>query len=148
MRGRFDASEFIKKVNKAERLKRDFDRNVGEASVDTIKFLRDRIPRKTGKTAESVKLKGKGRNKYMIVSDRAHIIRYLDTGTRRHYIFPVKKKALHWIDPVTGEHRFSAGHVVEGIRARGYLTATKLYLMARLRRIQKIFLKEMRRLFK
>jgi hypothetical protein len=38
--------------------------------------------------------------------------RILEWGgdTRAHWIAPVKAKALHWIDPLTGEDRFSKGH--------------------------------------
>lgn len=39
----------------------------------------------------------------------------LELGTRGHFVFPRTKLALHWIDPETGEDRFSTGHFVSGI---------------------------------
>jgi len=39
----------------------------------------------------------------------------LEFGTITHFVAPVDKFALHWIDPQTGEDRFSKGHFVTGI---------------------------------
>lgn len=38
-------------------------------------------------------------------------------GTRDHWIEPVTFDALHWKDKLTGEDRFSKGHMVSGIKA-------------------------------
>lgn len=41
---------------------------------------------------------------------------WFEEGTKRHWIEPVAKKALHWIQE--GISRFSRGHYVRGITAR------------------------------
>lgn len=42
---------------------------------------------------------------------------WFEEGTRDHYIAPVTKKYLSWIDPETGQRRYSLGHDVRGIKA-------------------------------
>ena len=42
---------------------------------------------------------------------------WFESGTRDHYIAPVTKKYLSWIDPDTGQRRYSLGHDVRGIKA-------------------------------
>lgn len=49
-------------------------------------------------------------------SDKPFI--FVDGGTKAHMVRPKNAKALHWIDPQTGEDRFSKGHRVKGIKAR------------------------------
>jgi hypothetical protein len=44
---------------------------------------------------------------------------YLDHGTKRHFIKPKKKKALHWVQAGIGY--FSKGHWVSGIKKREYM---------------------------
>jgi len=39
-----------------------------------------------------------------------------DEGLGEHFVAPVKAKALHWLDPETGENLFSKGHWVSGIK--------------------------------
>lgn len=45
---------------------------------------------------------------------------WLHYGTEAHFIAPTKKKVLHWIDPQTGDDRFSMGHMVKGIKPTGF----------------------------
>lgn len=53
---------------------------------------------------------------------------YVDGGTKSHWVRPKNAKALHWVDPVSGEDRFSKGHVVKGIKARRWtLWASKQF---------------------
>ena len=42
---------------------------------------------------------------------------YLHEGTRKHWVEPVNKKALHW-----GQYAFSKGHEVEGIKGHPFIT--------------------------
>jgi len=42
---------------------------------------------------------------------------------------------LHWKDPITGEDRFSRGHMVKGLRPRGIIKATKLYIKTKIAEI-------------
>jgi len=65
------------------------------------------------------------------------IIDWLEFGTRDHWIAPRSPGGtLHWIDPATGEDRFSKGHMVSGIRPVGMIRQTEAELGARLRRIR------------
>ena len=48
--------------------------------------------------------------------DVAPLGKFFEEGTKRHFIAPVFKKALHWIQDGVG--RFSMGHWVRGIAAR------------------------------
>ena len=44
---------------------------------------------------------------------------YLEYGTQAHWVAPVKAKSLHWV--VNGEHHFSKGHMVSGIKAQYFM---------------------------
>lgn len=54
---------------------------------------------------------------------------WLEFGTAPHWIAPKDKKVLHWIDPETGEDRFSKGHEVSGIKATRFMM--RAYLSTR-----------------
>ncbi|MEM2857010.1 MAG: hypothetical protein QW416_07920 [Candidatus Nitrosocaldaceae archaeon] len=41
---------------------------------------------------------------------------FLDRGTKKHSIKIIRSKALHWIDEITGENRFSRVHKVSGLK--------------------------------
>ena len=40
----------------------------------------------------------------------------IEEGTSSHWVAPVTFSALHWTDKLSGEDRFSKGHVVSGIK--------------------------------
>jgi hypothetical protein len=61
--------------------------------------------------------------------DFVRILMYLDLGTYDHWIFPVRAWALHWIDELTGEHRFSKGHKVSGIKASDFSARAEIVLL-------------------
>lgn len=43
----------------------------------------------------------------------------IENGSKDHWVAPKTAKALHWIED--GEHRFSKGHMVSGIKARPFV---------------------------
>ena len=45
------------------------------------------------------------------------VFKFLDEGTKAHFIRPVRAKVLHWVAP-DGENAFSKGHMVSGIKPR------------------------------
>ena len=45
----------------------------------------------------------------------------IEQGTSAHWVAPVTFDALHWTDKLTGEDRFSKGHMVSGIKADPYV---------------------------
>ena len=45
---------------------------------------------------------------------------FLESGTRDHWIEPVKKQALHW-KTAKGKSAFSKGHMVSGIKERPFI---------------------------
>jgi len=57
-------------------------------------------------------------NIYISVGTTDQIFKFVDEGTVAHIIKPVRAKVLHWIDPASGEDRFSKGHWVKGITAQ------------------------------
>ena len=44
---------------------------------------------------------------------------YLEYGTQAHWVAPVRAKSLHWLQD--GEHHFSKGHMVSGIKAHFFM---------------------------
>lgn len=64
------------------------------------------------------------------------VIGYLEYGTRDHWVFPKIAKALHWVDPETGEDVFSMGHVVSGIKPVGMVRQTEAGLESQLNALQ------------
>lgn len=59
-----------------------------------------------------------GTNIYISVGTQDEIFKYVDEGTKAHFIKPVRAKVLHWVDPSSGEDRYSMGHNVKGITPR------------------------------
>ena len=55
---------------------------------------------------------------YISVGTTDEVFKFVDQGTKAHFIKPVRAKVLHWVDPTTGEDRFSKGHQVSGIKPR------------------------------
>jgi len=72
---------------------------------------------------------------WSVLSDD-EVVGYLEYGTRDHWIFPVFAEVLHWVDPVTGEDCFSAGHVVSGIKPVGMIRRTQAGLEKKLNDLQ------------
>lgn len=72
---------------------------------------------------------------WSVLSDNK-IVGYLEFGTRDHWIYPKIAKVLHWIDPDTGEDRFSAGHIVSGIKPVGMIRQTEARLERELQKVQ------------
>lgn len=64
------------------------------------------------------------------------IIGYLEYGTRDHWIYPKVAKMLHWIDPVTGEDCFSAGHIVSGIKPVGMIRKAEAEFDRKLQKVR------------
>ena len=56
-----------------------------------------------------------GPGEFFITNSNEPVISYLTLGTGPHWVAPRWAKVLHWIDPVTGQDRFSTGHEVSGI---------------------------------
>lgn len=102
-----------------------------------LTVLRETTPGHTLPTQWRAQITPRG-NKVIALIDHARvaddpdferIMFYLDLGTADHFIAPVRASALHWIDPVTGEDRFSKGHTVSGIVA-SHFTAAALRVIA------------------
>ena len=72
------------------------------------------------------------------VESENEIIGYLEYGTRDHWIFPRFAKVLHWIDPNTGEDRFSAGHIVSGIKPVGMIRRTEAEMEGKIAGLQSL----------
>jgi len=71
---------------------------------------------RTGKTAQSLErtilntgVKGR-------IHSPSPVAGFLYYGTSRHWVEPVRASALSWIDPKSGNRRFSMGHFVSGIK--------------------------------
>ncbi len=64
---------------------------------NTINFVHERVPEK--------------------------VLWFLELGTVAHYIQPVTKKVLHWVDE--GGSHFSKGHMVSGIQPHLFFTKAK-----------------------
>lgn len=144
-------NELKKQIKQCKQTLQETINEVEKIAEDTTQFLRGRLPVKSGELRDSIALKKKntrGGREYAIVSPKANIVRYLSFGTRQHFVLPIFKKALHWIDPVTGEDCFSSGHKVRGIRARGMLKATAFYLETRMRRLIKQQTQKINKIFK
>lgn len=135
-----DIKEFHRGLRQVKQILTEALKETDQIAKDTVQYLKQRIPVKTGKVRKSISLERRnlpGGREYAIKSPKADIVRYLSFGTRQHYIFPIYKSALHWIDPITGKHRFSAGHKVRGIKARGMIMAALFYLRVRMSRYAK-----------
>jgi hypothetical protein len=53
----------------------------------------------------------------VIIQDGVKYGKFLEFGTTAHFVAPVTKQYLSWIEKKTGKRRFSKGHVVSGIEA-------------------------------
>lgn len=76
----------------------------------------------TGMMANSVDVMKDGEGVYLVGNTAMSVDGFpyplaIEEGTRDHYVAPVTFDALHWIDKMTGEDRFSKGHMVSGIKA-------------------------------
>ncbi|MEM1958886.1 MAG: hypothetical protein QXE95_07490 [Candidatus Nitrosocaldus sp.] len=76
--------------------------------------IRAKVPVKTGALRSSIRYKIEDNSLEFYA---LHYLIFLDKGTKMHSIKIVKAKALHWIDKVTGENRFSKVHEVSGIKS-------------------------------
>lgn len=61
-----------------------------------------------------------GQRELIMIWTNDKVFGYLEHGTKRHFVAPKNKKALHWPKGVTPGF-FSKGHWVSGIKARRYL---------------------------
>lgn len=59
-----------------------------------------------------------GTSIYISVGTTNEIFKFVDEGTKAHFIKPVRAKVLHWVDRQSGEDRYSMGHEVSGITPR------------------------------
>jgi len=71
--------------------------------------------RRLDKNNQEVFLGGKQKDKDVSV--------FLHAGTKRHFIAPVKKLALSWVQG--GTRRFSKGHFVSGIKATDFFKVSQ-----------------------
>jgi len=71
--------------------------------------------RRLDKNNQEVFLGGKQKDKDVSV--------FLHAGTKRHFIAPVKKLALSWVQ--SGTRRFSKGHFVSGIKATDFFKVSQ-----------------------
>ena len=96
-----------------------FDRHLQEGLASVVdmllQYLYDLTPKMTRETASSWTVIPGDYGEWIISNSNEPIITYLTEGTEPHWVEPVVAKALHWIDPATGEDRFSMGHEVAGI---------------------------------
>ena len=106
------------KIPKRKRFKLK-PRQIDEAAQILVDDLQQTVPYDTGtlyrgirrrKTANGVEIYIKGKRNNEVAG-------YLIEDTKRHFVKPVKKKALAWFDG--GRTRFSRGHFVKGIK-KGY----------------------------
>ena len=95
-------------------------RQIDEAGRILVDDLKNTVPYDTGtlyrgirkrKTANGIEIYIRGKRNNEVAG-------YLIEGTKRHFVKPRRKKALHWTGAGGDEH-FSSGHWVRGIR-KGY----------------------------
>ena len=58
----------------------------------------------------------------------------IENGSKDHWVAPKTAKALHWITD-SGEHAFSKGHMVSGVKARPFVEPSQSSTMEDLERI-------------
>ncbi|MEO9365986.1 MULTISPECIES: hypothetical protein [Candidatus Nitrosocaldus] len=75
--------------------------------------IRAKTPVKTGALRTSIRYEIKDN---LLEFYALQYLIFLDRGTKKHSIKIARAKALHWIDEVTGENRFSRVHEVDGIK--------------------------------
>lgn len=78
--------------------------------------------KKTGMMMNSVDVMHDGEGVYMVGNTAMSVDGFpyplaIEKGTKEHWVAPVTFDALHWEDKLTGEDRFSKGHMVSGIKA-------------------------------
>jgi len=56
-------------------------------------------------------------------NEKRTIMKYLNFGTKAHFIKPVRAKVLSWVQG--GERFFSKGHMVSGIKAMNFFRITE-----------------------
>lgn len=80
----------------------------------------------TGLMMNSVDVMQDGEAAYMVGNTAMSVDGYpyplaIEEGTSAHWVAPVTFDALHWKDKLSGEDRFSKGHMVSGIKADPYV---------------------------
>ncbi len=82
-----------------------------------------RTPVKTGKLKSNLALREIADGFEIFFKRLNDIAFYQHFGTDDHWVGPVNKQALHWVDG--GKHAFSKGHDVSGIKAKKFFEIKK-----------------------
>lgn len=99
---------------------------VAEASATALSAYQSQIistkHKQTGMMMNSVDVMKDGEGVYLVGNTAMSVDGFpyplaIAEGTSAHWVAPVNFDALHWIDKLTSEHRFSKGHMVSGIKA-------------------------------
>ena len=99
---------------------------LAEATADSLSAYQSQIismkHKVTGMMMNSVDVMKDGDGVYMVGNTATSVDGFpyplaIEQGTRDHWVAPVTFDALHWVDKLTGEDRFSKGHMVSGIKA-------------------------------
>ncbi len=99
---------------------------VAEATAGSLSAYQSQIismkHKKTGMMMNSVDITHDGEGQYLVGNTAMSVDGFpyplgIEEGTRDHWVAPVTFDALHWKDKLTGEDRFSKGHMVSGIKA-------------------------------
>jgi hypothetical protein len=94
------------------------------AQTLSMKSMQSKAEAVTAKWKHKVEWKSRyasnGQRELIMIWTNDKIFGYVEHGTKRHFVAPKNKKALHWPKGVTPGF-FSKGHWVSGIKARQYL---------------------------
>ena len=103
---------------------------VAEATANSLSAYQSQIistkHKLTGMMMNSVDVMKDGDGVYLVGNTAMSVDGFpyplaIEEGTSSHWVAPVTFDALHWKDKLTGEDRFSKGHVVSGIKADPYV---------------------------
>ena len=99
---------------------------VAEATANSLSAYQSQIistkHKLTGMMMNSVDVMKDGDGVYLVGNTAMSVDGFpyplaIEEGTSSHWVAPVTFDALHWKDKLTGEDRFSKGHMVSGIKA-------------------------------
>ena len=103
---------------------------VAEATANSLSAYQSQIismkHKKTGMMMNSVDVMHDGDGVYLVGNTASSVDGFpyplaIEEGTRDHWVAPVTFNALHWNDKLSGEDRFSKGHMVSGIKPDPYV---------------------------
>lgn len=103
---------------------------VAEATANSLSAYQSQIismkHKVTGMMMNSVDVTHDGDGVYLVGNTASSVDGFpyplaIEEGTRDHWVAPVTFNALHWKDKLSGEDRFSKGHMVSGIKPDPYV---------------------------